>query len=65
MASSVYLVAKRAFVTILLSTACGCQPAFKINRDSNDQDILKAYRREWVELAEAEMKRAGFRRLAV
>ena len=45
MASSVYFTAKRALVSVLLGFACAYRIAFTINRDSSDEDILKAYRR--------------------
>ena len=45
MASSAILVAKRAFVSVLLALGCAYRLAFTINRDSDDADILRAYRR--------------------
>ena len=44
-ASSVHVVAKRALVSVLLGFACAYRLAFTINRDSSDEDVLKAYRR--------------------
>ena len=45
MASSALLLAKRAFVSVLLALGCAYKLAFSITRDSDDADILKACRR--------------------
>ena len=42
MASSAILVAKRAFVSVLLALGCAYRLAFTINRDSDDADILRS-----------------------
>ena len=44
-ASSKYLLAKRAFISILLSVARACHLIVDVNRDSSDPQVQKAYRR--------------------
>jgi len=36
--------AKRAFVSVLLYVAATCGVAVKVNRDTGDEDLLRAYR---------------------
>ena len=42
MGSSAYLIAKRAFVKVLLSLATVYLVCVSVNRDSDDEDVLKA-----------------------
>ena len=44
MASSAYSLAKRAFVSLILTLGCAYSLVFTINRDSDEADVLRAYR---------------------
>ncbi len=45
MVASKVLVAKRALVKILLALAAAYSVVLKVNRDTSDADVIKAYRR--------------------
>jgi len=45
MASSPYLLAKRAFVSVILALCSAYHTATTVNRDSDDKDLLRLYRR--------------------
>ena len=45
MGSSTHLLAKRAFISVILALACAYQLIVDVNRDSDDVPIMRAFRR--------------------